>query len=430
MTYAAKALLKKFHPLLSSQFVKNVGILTSGTVLSQAIGLAISPILTRLYAPADFGLLSIFNSLILILTIVSAFRFELAIPMADSEKSAMNLFFLSIVCVFASVSSLWLLLLLIPNLLSHIGLGALTHYSTFIMIGLLFSGLYNTISHWNIRKQSFGILSKSRIVQTASGSSFQVLFGMLEYTSVGLLIGAMIKHITGVLILFGQFSKGKRRAFHSITLSALRETIVQYKKFPLLSSWASLINNLGNYLPPFIILRFFGSEATGFYSLALMVIGAPVTILGQAVSQVYLSTASQIYSEQLSNATSFYRKVAKNLFFLSTLIFVLLFLTARSLFPLLFGPAWRASGIIVQTLSILYFFQFIVVPLSANLTLLKRQEVQLGWDILRLLTVIAALVIPALLGISFFSTIKIYAICLSIIYILLFFINLYYLPKH
>ena len=52
-------MINKLKP--KSEFAKNVLTLMTGTTIAQAIPIAISPILTRLYTPEDFG---VFNLMI------------------------------------------------------------------------------------------------------------------------------------------------------------------------------------------------------------------------------------------------------------------------------------------------------------------------------------------------------------------------------
>ena len=47
-------MIKLFKP--KSEFSRNVLTLMTGTTIAQAIPIAISPILTRIYTPEDFGL--------------------------------------------------------------------------------------------------------------------------------------------------------------------------------------------------------------------------------------------------------------------------------------------------------------------------------------------------------------------------------------
>ena len=44
---------------LKSEFTKNVLTLMTGTTIAQAIPIAISPILTRLYSPEDFWIFAL-----------------------------------------------------------------------------------------------------------------------------------------------------------------------------------------------------------------------------------------------------------------------------------------------------------------------------------------------------------------------------------
>ena len=44
-------------------FARSVSILAGGTAMAQALAIAASPILTRLYKPSDFGALQVFISL-------------------------------------------------------------------------------------------------------------------------------------------------------------------------------------------------------------------------------------------------------------------------------------------------------------------------------------------------------------------------------
>ena len=52
---------------MKSSFTKNVLTLMTGTAVAQAIPIAISPILTRLYTPSDFGVFALFFSIVAIL---------------------------------------------------------------------------------------------------------------------------------------------------------------------------------------------------------------------------------------------------------------------------------------------------------------------------------------------------------------------------
>src|SRR5256885_405341 len=76
-------------------FARSVLTLASGTAAAQAL-LALSlPVLTRLYTPADYGALAVFSSTITVLLVLASLRFELAIPLPESDEDAASLLALS-----------------------------------------------------------------------------------------------------------------------------------------------------------------------------------------------------------------------------------------------------------------------------------------------------------------------------------------------
>jgi O-antigen/teichoic acid export membrane protein len=51
--------------------------------LGQAITVLVSPILTRLYTPEDFGVFGVYASILGIVTVVASLRYEYALPLPE-----------------------------------------------------------------------------------------------------------------------------------------------------------------------------------------------------------------------------------------------------------------------------------------------------------------------------------------------------------
>jgi len=60
-----------------SRFTTNVLKLVSGSVIAQALGILLVPIITRLYSPADFGVFQLFIAISGILAVLSCFHINL-----------------------------------------------------------------------------------------------------------------------------------------------------------------------------------------------------------------------------------------------------------------------------------------------------------------------------------------------------------------
>ena len=73
---------------LRSELVRNSARLLSANVVAQAIGLLVYPILTRMYAPDDFGLLNLFMSIGGIFVLISTADYQNAIVLPKEESRA------------------------------------------------------------------------------------------------------------------------------------------------------------------------------------------------------------------------------------------------------------------------------------------------------------------------------------------------------
>ena len=62
-------------------FFTRVAVLVGGTAFAQALSLLAMPALTRLYGPADFGVMQVYASLLAAAVTVVSLRFELALPL-------------------------------------------------------------------------------------------------------------------------------------------------------------------------------------------------------------------------------------------------------------------------------------------------------------------------------------------------------------
>jgi O-antigen/teichoic acid export membrane protein len=86
-------MLNKLKP--KSEFSRNVLTLMTGTTIAQAIPIAISPILTRIYTPEDFGVFALYMSVVSIVSVVATGRYELAIMLPKKDEDAINIVTLS-----------------------------------------------------------------------------------------------------------------------------------------------------------------------------------------------------------------------------------------------------------------------------------------------------------------------------------------------
>ncbi|MFO8192259.1 MAG: oligosaccharide flippase family protein, partial [Bacillota bacterium] len=86
----------KINILKTNVFLKNIITLFSASSFAMFIPIILSPILTRMFTPEDFGLLGVYSSLVAVLSIISSMRYELSIILPESDEDGIKLFFLTI----------------------------------------------------------------------------------------------------------------------------------------------------------------------------------------------------------------------------------------------------------------------------------------------------------------------------------------------
>jgi O-antigen/teichoic acid export membrane protein len=69
------------------RFARNVAVVTAASALGQGLLIVSAPLLTRLYTPADFGVLAVYGSIVSLVAVVAALRYELAIALPGHYKA-------------------------------------------------------------------------------------------------------------------------------------------------------------------------------------------------------------------------------------------------------------------------------------------------------------------------------------------------------
>src|SRR5690606_31179831 len=68
------------------------------------------------------------------------------------------------------------------------------------------------------------------------------------------------------------------------------------KKFPLISSWGTLLDNGALQMPLFIIAKVFGAGVTGLFSFSFKVLTVPLFLISGAISQVLFQKVAEIHN--------------------------------------------------------------------------------------------------------------------------------------
>ena len=290
IVFVASKFIRQKLDILKVRFVRDVGILMSGTALAQVLFIISLPFITTLYNPEDFNTLAIYVSLLSVLSVAACLRLELAIPIPKDDVSAINLLVLSI--LFAGVSALIIGMLLL--MWSYwIGEVVFPLYVLLLPFGVWFVGSYSAMQFWATRKKRFVIIARTRVMQAIIGISIQIGFGLLGLVPLGLLLGYMFLTGSGVFSFVISMLKNDKLLFSKVNVKSMIDVLKSYKNFPKYSVIDGIATNAAIQLPVLIIAIYAIGPEAGFLLIATKVVGTPIQMLGRAAAQVYLSRAPE-----------------------------------------------------------------------------------------------------------------------------------------
>ncbi len=354
---------------LGSGFLRHVVLLAGGTALSQAILIATSPIIARLYTPGEFGQFSVFTAVMLVVTAIVSWRYEMAIPLPRSRETASAVFWLSIVIcsgtslVAAAITAALVLGDIVPQ-----SLEPARHELWMIPIGVFGAGLFQTLRSFAGREQQFAAVGTASIAQSVARTAGQVAGGLAGAGATGLAAGYAASQFFGVAGMARRLRPLLGRPRVSALLAAGRE----YRAFPLFNQWAALITVLGLNVPSIMLAGSFSADVAGHFSMSMRILGLPAILVGQAVAQVFYPKAAQMaHSDEASS--NLVERLAAGLLFLSVPTFALLMLHGAFAFSFVFGSQWATAGLYSSYLAPFFLVSFIATPLCSVALIKNRQ---------------------------------------------------------
>ena len=408
----------QIHKFLNIEIVKNVSVLSIGTIGSQLIPLLFAPIIARLYSPNEFGLFAFVLGGVNIAAVVINGRYDLSVVLPRNQSQAIDLVKGSWIIGF-TLSALFTLILL----LTRKDLAEFLDYQISIIeciiLGLIVSNIAisQPLNFYLIREKAFAQIAKNKIVKGAVLVLMTLLFGylMLDLPLNGLVYGFGFSW--AALAIFSLYQSVKLSfSVLPINLSKIKVALKEYIEYPKFNAVPALFNSIAAQLGIYIFMFHFDQTQTGYYTFSKQYVFVPMTIVGMSLSQVIF----QRISEKFNNRESVIKEL-KILFLvlisLGGIIILIINLFSVELFGFFFGDQWLDSAIMVKTLVFYFAIQFIISPLSNVLHALKRVKLAAVFPVFYLLCMLTLFCIPAMNTQRF---ITLYTIVESVPYLLYF----------
>lgn len=378
----------KLRGLLSNSLFTDAAKLASGTAAGRLVLVAVMPLVTRLYSPADFALLAVYMALVNTIVVAACLRLEVAIPLAETDGQAADLLYMALLAGFViSILILIIALFAAQQTANLIGNPFIAPYIWLVGFGVFFGASYAALQYWATRARRFGSIGRTRVTQACVGATAMLGLGWLDVTPLGLLVGNMLTVGAGGARLALEAARNDVDRLRCVTWKRMVATLRRYRRYPLFSTPEALANVAGIQVPILLIAALSG-EAAGQLFLAMQIMTAPMTLLGRSIGQVYMSRApEELRHGRLARFTF---AMMRRLFLIGVGPMALAAALAPWMFPLVFGANWTSAGAIVSWIAPWMLLQLVVSPVSMALYVTDRQALALGLQVFGLLLRIGA----------------------------------------
>jgi O-antigen/teichoic acid export membrane protein len=361
-------------------FLRNFSILSGGSALAQLVNLGLTPLITRLYVPKNFGQLALFMAFFSVAMVTASLNYEYAIVSARTDREAAHLTLGSF--LFSVPTSLAASLIFYGLVRFEIfGFGSMPFYSAVLVVpALICATCFSALRYWLLRHERFGLISRGMVAQNASRALAQAGLGWLGLHTAGLLAGEIMGRCSGMTRMFRAAWPMLSRELAGSNFRELKDTLRRNHHFVLYSLPSSLLDTLAGSISLPLVVYFYGLNTGGNFALVARTFALPAVLITANVADAFHSRAALMLQHDPKALPGFVKRMATLLLLVGTLPTVALVAFGPPLFELVFGAKWVEAGVMAAWAAPRFLAQFVVNPLSRMVLVVGRPEVKFIYD--------------------------------------------------
>ncbi|SDD48456.1 Membrane protein involved in the export of O-antigen and teichoic acid [Massilia sp. PDC64] len=374
-------MLNSVRVFLQGEFNRNVVTLMTGTGLAQLIPLAVTPILSRLYPPEQFGVLALFVSVVSSLSALATGRYEFAIMLPRKDVDATNIAALSItISLIVSIALLVLACLLGKPLAKALGNESMSVWLYVAPLAVFLNGIYSNLKYWSNRHKLYLLMAHRQVLQSGGTSAVQLGLGLLRTGAGGLVIGSVAGQALAAGMMAGMVRRHCPQFWRRIDKRRMLALAKRYRSCPQYLVPAHTLGAVSVQLPTIFINAAFGLAPSGFFMLAERAVGMPLSLISGSIGDVFRQEIGESFLAG-QRCREIFISTLKKLVAVATPPFLILLFFAPSLFSLVFGEKWRVAGEYARLMCPMFYLRFISNPLSLVAIIAQKNRFEFLWQV-------------------------------------------------
>ncbi len=382
------------HKLRTSRFAKDAIYLTAGTAVAQSLSILLAPVLSRLYAPEDFGLFGLYAAMVLVLGTIGGGRYEMAIQLPKSHHTSRDVAHLAI--GLSIWSSLWLILLMVwasKSIAALLDIPKARLLLYLVPFGAAMFVIYGALRFYRMRLGQFKKVGLNTMMRAVTGYTANILGGLILGPS-GLMLssGNALSEAIGNQGLWPKEWRVQRSGSWRKTWIRCNAVFNRYWALCRVLIFSHFISAIYLRAPILGIGWLYGAHTLGQYVLAERFTLLPATLIATSVGEVYRQRAT-VEWQQKGNFRPLMVKTTWWLLLGGIVPYGLGILLAPTIIPWFLGANWRPAGDIATILLIWGFAGFISNPVDKASLIVGAKTYMAVWQCLRCTMELSALFI-------------------------------------
>lgn len=404
----AKLLFKSIDlPTHGTDTLRHIGVTMSAQVVRFTAQTIATIVLARLLAPADFGFIAMVAVLInFVATIKTAGLAHATVQRDDITQHQISCLFWINLAVSTSLAII--VVVSAPVIAWIYDEPRLTSLAIVLAIPVMLSGLglqHRALLHRNMR---FLDVARAEILAVIFGKVVGIYFAYKGFGYWSLAIMQIADTATSTVLLW---EKTRWRPMWVLRGEGVRSML----RFGANLSGFNILNYFARNADNFLIGKFIGAEALGFYSRAYGLMLMPLQQLNAPLSKVLMPTLARFQHDPGAFSQQFLKYI-KTIAWMTAVPTAVLSIFGQEVVTFLLGEDWKKAGEIFEWLAIAGMFQPLGNIMGIVLVALGKTDKMLRWGAISSFCIVSSFII----GLPFGSigVAMMYAVSTNIVLIL------------
>ncbi|MEA4914543.1 MAG: oligosaccharide flippase family protein [Christensenella sp.] len=399
-----EALWQRFK---KNEFWSSVAKLSAGQIIAQAITLAATLVLSRIYTDSDYGNFGIITSTAAIIISMLNLALGSAVMVARTDEDSRRVLTVTFLVQTVLLTVVILGMLALSPVKKFFDIKSIP-YAVALMIMAAYaavSSLCSLVTVYINRLKLNNVLFWNSLITAGCTVFISIPLGFLKFGFIGLVSSAIIGTLLSIIqMMRASFPFTKIKSFGEI-----QKTFVECRNFIFFQYPSNVMGTVSNNMPNQTLYNIYGDSALGTYAMCNKVFHMPLNLIITPIQTVYFRKAAEI-KDSTKELSDFTFGFIKKFMLLALIPAILVMSFGDSIFGFVLGQQWRESGLIAAIMCPYFFFYFCNSCLAYLRVSIGKQKINLVMTVVQLLSALLSLLLVMVLPEKLILSVAIFAV--------------------